>query len=737
MIVKRMRANFGKLHGELELQAGMNLLCLPNEAGKSTWSAFLMAMLYGIDTSERATKTNALPAKERYKPWDGSAMEGSVELEWNGRSITIERSSTARVPMGSFRAYETESGVPIRELTADRCGEVLCGVERSVFERTAFIRQLGLTVSEDQALEKRLGALVTTGEDGAKTALELEKDLRNLKNKLIGRAGRIPQLTAQADKQRRVLTEIDTLQEEQLRLSAALEEATAERERLEALSQRVERAQSAKKQAGLAALEQQLGQQQAQCRKLAETAQRLPDEERLHALSRRLEAADSALQTAKMEAAFTDLTVDRPAADPIFAGKTAEQAKRQAAADTAAYRAASETAAKRLQAARRATVIFALLTALLLAGGAALWALTTLGIAVPIGAAVLALASAVCLALNLRKKSKAAAELAEAQALLSRYPVTNIDEILPLAEAYAARQTAYETARADAAQRREELSDRVRQAQTALDAAIAETASFAPDCHTVSAAREAVAAALRVHTELAAQRRASEQQEAQLRSMRLVLEGVPSSAAAPDPEALQIDEAKLRYDLAAAQKEQLRLTAALAKQRGMIEAKGDAVALRAELEQTEEALHSAQQAVRAVELAADAVQTADETLRSRFSPQITAEAGAILAELTEQKYSALLLAPDMRLSVREEDGVLLRPAAAMSCGTADQMYLALRLAMCRRLLPESAPLVLDDTLVNFDDARAAAALRLLRQEAENRQIILFTCRELPIHTGIC
>lgn len=730
MIVKRMRANFGKLHGELELQAGMNLLCLPNEAGKSTWSAFLLAMLYGIDTSERATKTNALPAKERYKPWDGSAMEGSVELEWNGRSITIERSSTARVPMGSFRAYETESGVPIRELTADRCGEVLCGVERSVFERTAFIRQLGLTVSEDQALEKRLGALVTTGEDGAKTALELEKDLRNLKNKLIGRAGRIPQLTAQADKQRRVLTEIDTLQEEQLRLSAALEEATAERERLEALSQRVERAQSAKKQAGLAALEQQLGQQQAQCQKLAETAQKLPDGERLHALSRRLEAADSVLQTAKMEAAFTDLTVEQPAADPIFAGKTAEAAKRQAADDTAAYRAASETAAKRLQAARRATVIFALLTALLLAGGAALWALTTLGIAVPIGAAVLALASAVCLALNLRKKSKAAAELAEAQTLLSRYPVTNIDEILPLAEAYAARQTAYETARADAARRREQLSDRVRQAQTALDAAIAETASFAPDCRTVSAAREAIAAALRVHTELAAQRRASEQQEAQLRSMRLVLDGV--AAAAPDPEALQIDEAKLRYDLAAAQKEQLRLTAALAKQRGMIEAKGDAVALRAELEQTEEALNAAQQAVRAVELAAGAVQTADETLRSRFSPQITAEAGAILAELTEQKYSALLLAPDMRLSVREEDGVLLRPAAAMSCGTADQMYLALRLAMCRRLLPESAPLVLDDTLVNFDDARAAAALRLLRQEAENRQIILFTCREFPI-----
>ena len=119
---------------------------------------------------------------------------------------------------------------------------------------------------------------------------------------------------------------------------------------------------------------------------------------------------------------------------------------------------------------------------------------------------------------------------------------------------------------------------------------------------------------------------------------------------------------------------------------------------------------------------------ADETLRARFSPQITAEAGHILAELTENKYPRVLLEPDMHLSVREADGQVMRPAAAMSCGTADQMYLALRLAMCRRLLPPDAPMVLDDALVNFDPARTRAALRVLREEP--RQILLFTCRPL-------
>ena len=105
MILLHLRANFGKLHGELRLHEGMNLLCLPNEAGKSTWSAFLVAMLYGIDTSERASAANqGLPVKERYKPWDGGELSGAIDLLWRGRHITIERTTAGRVPMGAFRA---------------------------------------------------------------------------------------------------------------------------------------------------------------------------------------------------------------------------------------------------------------------------------------------------------------------------------------------------------------------------------------------------------------------------------------------------------------------------------------------------------------------------------------------------------------------------------------------------------------------------------------------------------
>ena len=51
MKIYKMTATFGKLErAELTLQPGLNILTAPNEWGKSTWCAFLVAMLYGLDT---------------------------------------------------------------------------------------------------------------------------------------------------------------------------------------------------------------------------------------------------------------------------------------------------------------------------------------------------------------------------------------------------------------------------------------------------------------------------------------------------------------------------------------------------------------------------------------------------------------------------------------------------------------------------------------------------------------
>ncbi|MFE9751612.1 histone-like nucleoid-structuring protein Lsr2 [Saccharothrix saharensis] len=120
--------------------------------------------------------------------------------------------------------------------------------------------------------------------------------------------------------------------------------------------------------------------------------------------------------------------------------------------------------------------------------------------------------------------------------------------------------------------------------------------------------------------------------------------------------------------------------------------------------------------------------------RKHASPLLDA-AGRILEQLTDGRYVALR-------PLHAKDGRSLRVVGAdeqahepdeLSEGTADQAFLALRLAGIASLqesrvargLP-TLPVVLDDVLMTFDDARAAAAIRVMAGLAEQWQIIVLS-----------
>ncbi len=65
---------------------------------------------------------------------------------------------------------------------------------------------------------------------------------------------------------------------------------------------------------------------------------------------------------------------------------------------------------------------------------------------------------------------------------------------------------------------------------------------------------------------------------------------------------------------------------------------------------------------------------------------------------------------------------------SMSSGTRDQLYLALRLATLKWRLEtsEAMPFIVDDILINFDDDRSRATLKVMSELSEKNQIILFT-----------
>ena len=167
MIIRSMTADFGRLEGEtLELEPGLNVIARPNESGKSTWCAFIRAMLYGIDTSERV-KGGFLPDKLRYAPWSGAPMSGTMELEYAGREITLTRwTKSASSPMREFRAVYSGTAEPVPGLTGASAGEALIGAGREIFRRSAFIGQGEAAVTGSAELERRIASVVSTGEEG-------------------------------------------------------------------------------------------------------------------------------------------------------------------------------------------------------------------------------------------------------------------------------------------------------------------------------------------------------------------------------------------------------------------------------------------------------------------------------------------------------------------------------------------------------------------------------------------
>ena len=126
-----------------------------------------------------------------------------------------------------------------------------------------------------------------------------------------------------------------------------------------------------------------------------------------------------------------------------------------------------------------------------------------------------------------------------------------------------------------------------------------------------------------------------------------------------------------------------------------------------------------------------------EETRAAFArdhqPAVLREASRWLARLTEGHYVSITTSIDeAKLEVHDAEGSLWSPDR-LSRGTREQVFLGLRLALVRDLERHGVhlPVVIDDALVNFDDARALAAARVLmefvRDEPGERQMLVLTC----------
>lgn len=725
-----MSATFGKLNQEtLELSDGLNIIQAPNEAGKSTWCAFLLSMLYGINSRER-DKVGFIAEKNRYAPWSGVGMSGRLDCSIAGSELTLLRETKRQAaPLNDFRALYAGTGDEYPGLTGQNCGETLLGVTREVYERSAFIRQAGLAISQDAGLEKRIAALITTGQEDTSYSEVADTLKKQLNRRRYNKTGQLPVLENELAEAARQLDLLAGLESQLVLARQEISQLSAREADLSSQLLLHDQWDAAKKLQSLAELEATAADAEQTAAALRRQADddRLPENEtiaRLRGAIVNLETVRKSVARAMAEkdaAMKASVKAETDVSENPFAGHTVEESVR-AAISVPAVR-------------KKAWWLSFLL--LLLGAGALLLLKELSGYEVPIWA--IAAAGCGCFMAGVAAIfSREKADRKKQAAYLAGYGVSTAEELSALADAYASL-----------CQKREDAQNTVVKTAAVYDELYAslnsneqgillEVRRFAPSAFDIPAADTALRACAVRRRDLNAAQTAAD--TARMRSDLLkqqfpeepLLADTLSAPPERSREELESALADIRVRLSESRSTADQLS-------GQMTAMGSRAELTAQTERLSSQKELLEGEYQSIALAMEALEHANTEIQNRFSPELGRRTAEIFSALTEGAYTGVTLDRSFHLAAEPAGDLTYRDAQLLSAGATDQLYLAARLAICEMVLPkkDAPPLVLDDALANFDDLRCESALRWLKAESQHRQILLFTChsREAAMFKG--
>ena len=660
MRILQANATYGKLNqAQLSLQPGLNVICAPNEGGKSTWSRFLLTMFYGLNTRQRGE----LADKNRFQPWSGSPMQGRLELAVGEDVLTLSRrTQRADSPMGVFSCTYAGTDTPVRGLDALRCGETLLGVPQSVYQRCAFIPSGSMAIDADADLERRINALISTGEEKISFSQAETRLKRQLHQRKYNRSGAIPLLESEIASLSSAQAEVQDLAERETSLRQQLRQVQEEQVTLRAAQQQEAQQRIAEKQRLL---------------------QSLPDSAALQSINEQLGAVRSMgeqVQQARDAAAAQEQTIQaqlqelsRNPLHPMTKPELEAQLQIQPPAPP-----------------QVAQLLISL--ALGLCGGGFLW--YEIGqsqlLWLCAACAVTALAAGNFLRLLIQRIRRQQVRRRELQ---------RQEELRKLADSYLPMLEKLEEQRSLLQQRQQAVADSEQRLRTTLADLLTVVQKWDVGVHAPTDVRRFVQQTAQRREELT-----EEIRQAQADALHAQTPDADGSAA--------------------------RLQQQIAQVQGQLAALGGAEDAPQRIARKQEQLHRLQGEHDSLALALDVLRSANTTLQNRFSPELGRRAAEIFADMTGSPWSHILLDREFRLSAEAGSDPTRRSVQLLSSGTADQLYLAVRLAICEMVLPaeQNAPLILDDALLTFDDERLHKTLDYLVRLGEQRQILLFSCQ---------
>lgn len=662
MKLRALEGQFGTMNGhKIEFADGFSHLELPSGWGKNALCAFLRVMLYGPGVVRRD-----LGSIDQFMPVDGKPMMGRLEIEWNGRDVTIQRNTGTGEPMQEFEAYYTDTGERCRLLTAKNCGQVLLGM------------------SEDDFVSNML----VEGEDLVRPAAELQQQLLSMTHtgdtsKRADKALAI--LDGWCDGIGREQGELDAAQQQEARLSEQLSE-------LEKLTKEIQiQKENCRK----------LGQQAAKAQDAYEAEQKRCDAQVVDTETRRRNMREDREQRIhEIKTRVPDEELVRKAGEALYGYEGAVQLEAEKRESMPAIETRRRQAMERMEQARVEREIevdrvtrpkirwiagaFALIFALLAAATGIVqveWFPQMAQIAglleaghLPVILSALAMGCLLLTFMGSVQKPPA--------------PLPDIDE-----------------ERKQLEMEYQHILDEQQMAASVLQEEqkriIAAGRTLSPEVNTVEQATDVIRSAL---ADLQLIRR----EQSALGDIILEIQRAPSED--PLPADMRENLEQLHEEKIASQETLDIAREQLAQVKAQADAIGTLDGVRGQLADCKAQIKALQKQYEAAKHARQIIAEENAVLKQKISPDIIDRAQSYLSFLTVD--------PVGESGVEKEN--------TWSSGTPDQLYLALRLAICQSLGTKDAPLILNDPFITADEARTDRGIALLRVVARQRQVILLT-----------
>ena len=160
----------------------------------------------------------------------------------------------------------------------------------------------------------------------------------------------------------------------------------------------------------------------------------------------------------------------------------------------------------------------------------------------------------------------------------------------------------------------------------------------------------------------------------------------------------------------------------------------DAEAVELEMNRLTQQKKALEQRGEALSIAMATLEEASKEVQKKLLPVMNSTFTKTFENLTSQRYQDTRAGDQLNIMLHHPDSDLIVPVPALSNGTIDQLYLALRIAVTETVfnIKERLPLILDEPFAQYDDNRTENALKLISELGKKQQVIIFTCKQREV-----